>query len=104
MAAGPGAVQRNAGGEDGAQFSYNAGISACGHGGGWQKALLLLSDMGEARLQPDGISFNAAMTACGRDGAWTQALSLLGELRGAGVEPDIISPRLQRGDQRVRKG
>ncbi|CAK0868078.1 unnamed protein product [Prorocentrum cordatum] len=56
MAAGPRAAERDAGGEAGALYttiSYSAGISACGKGEQWQRALALLSEMREAKLQPN---------------------------------------------------
>ena len=39
-----------------ALVSYNAGISACGKGKQWQQALALLSEVWEAKLEPDVIS------------------------------------------------
>ena len=38
-----------------ALVSYNAGISACEKHGRWQQALLLLTDMRAARLEPNVI-------------------------------------------------
>ncbi|CAK0825238.1 unnamed protein product [Prorocentrum cordatum] len=56
VAAGSGVAQQDAGGEAGAQLSYNAGISACEKGDQWQRALALLSEMWEAKLEPVVIS------------------------------------------------
>ncbi|CAK0897889.1 unnamed protein product [Prorocentrum cordatum] len=66
VAAGFGAAQRDAGGEAEARrhLSYNAAISACEKTEQWQRALALLSEMWEAKLEPDVISFNAGISAC----------------------------------------
>ena len=42
---------------------YSAGISACEKGEQWQRALSLLSEMWEAKLEPDVISFDGC-SAC----------------------------------------
>ena len=60
--------------------SYNAGISACEKGGQWQRALSLLSEMRESRLEPNVISYIAEICTCERCGQWRQALSLLSNL------------------------
>ncbi|CAK0843471.1 unnamed protein product [Prorocentrum cordatum] len=36
-------------------ISYNAGISACGQGEQWHRAVALLRDMWEAKLEPTQI-------------------------------------------------
>ena len=36
-------------------ISYNAGISACERGEQWERALALLSEMREAKLEPNVI-------------------------------------------------
>ena len=38
-----------------ALVSYNAGISACEKGGQWQQSLSLLSEMRDAKMEPDVI-------------------------------------------------
>ncbi|CAK0795975.1 unnamed protein product [Prorocentrum cordatum] len=91
VAAGFGAAERVAGGEAGAKLSYNAGISACEKGEQWQRALALLSEMREARLEPNVISYNAELCACERCGQWRQALSLLDEMRAIHLKPDDLS-------------
>ncbi|CAK0810435.1 unnamed protein product, partial [Prorocentrum cordatum] len=53
VAAGAGAAEQDAGGEVGAQLSYNAGISACEKGEQWQRALVLLGEMRGGKLEPD---------------------------------------------------
>ena len=46
-----------------ALVSYNAGISACEKGEQWQRALALVSEMWEAKLDPDRISYISGMSA-----------------------------------------
>ncbi|CAK0894594.1 unnamed protein product [Prorocentrum cordatum] len=61
-------------------FSYSAGISACEKGEQWQPALALLSEMREAKLEPDAISstiYFAGISACEQSGQWQWALALL---------------------------
>ncbi|CAK0838556.1 unnamed protein product [Prorocentrum cordatum] len=83
VAAGAGAAERDPGGETGAPppVSYNAGISACEKREQWQRSLALLSEMCEAKLEPDIISYTAGISACEKGGH-----------------------QLQRWDQRVREG
>ncbi|CAK0873284.1 unnamed protein product [Prorocentrum cordatum] len=89
VAAGSGAAERDVGGGPGAQLSYSAGISACEKGEQWQRALALLREMSEAKLQPDVISYNAGISACGDNGGqWQRALALLSEMHKANLEPD----------------
>ncbi|CAK0858309.1 unnamed protein product [Prorocentrum cordatum] len=92
VAAGSGATQRDAGRETGARplVSYNAGISACEKGKQWQRALALLSEMWEAKLEPDVFSFGSGISACCKDEQWQRALALLGEMRVAKLEPDVF--------------
>ncbi|CAK0790326.1 unnamed protein product, partial [Prorocentrum cordatum] len=69
---------------------YSAGISACEKGGQWQPALALLSEMREAKLEPNVISYSAGTCACEKGGQWQRALALLSEMLEAKLEPDII--------------
>ncbi|CAK0808031.1 unnamed protein product [Prorocentrum cordatum] len=56
VAAGACAAKRDAGGEAGANvISCSAGISACEKGDQWQRALALLSEMWEVKLEPDSL-------------------------------------------------
>ncbi|CAK0790318.1 unnamed protein product, partial [Prorocentrum cordatum] len=66
-------------------ISYSAGTSACEKGGQWQRALALLSEMPEAKLEPDIIfSYNAGISACAKGEQWQRALALLSEISGSG--------------------
>ncbi|CAK0877493.1 unnamed protein product [Prorocentrum cordatum] len=99
MADGCGAVERGVGGEaagarshlfhGSALVSYSAGISACEKGEQWQPALALLSEMWEAKLEPDVISYSAGISACGKSEQWHRALALLSEMREAQLEPNV---------------
>ncbi|CAK0818311.1 unnamed protein product, partial [Prorocentrum cordatum] len=80
VAAGTCAAERDAGGEAGARLSYNAGISACEKGEQWQRALALLSEMWEAKLEPNVISYSAGISACEKGEQWQRALGLLSEM------------------------
>ena len=73
-----------------ALVSYNAGISACEKGEQWQRALALLSEMWEAKLEPDVISYSAGISACEKGEQWQRALALLSEMWEAKLEPDVI--------------
>ncbi|CAK0874690.1 unnamed protein product, partial [Prorocentrum cordatum] len=81
VALGSGAAERDVEGEAGAQLSYNAGISACEKGEQWQRALALLSEMREAKLEPDVISYNVGISVCANGGQWQEALSMLRTMR-----------------------
>ena len=70
--------------------SYNAGISACEKGDQWQRALALLSEMREAKLEPSVISYSAGISACEKGEQWQRALALLSEMWEAKLEPDVI--------------
>ena len=53
-----------------ALVSYNAGISACEKCKQWQRALALLSEMCEAKLEPDVICilyYNSGRSACEKE-------------------------------------
>ena len=72
-----------------ALVSYNAGISACEKSEQWQRALALLSEMWEAKLEPGVISHSAGISACEKGEQWQRALVLLREMWAAKLEPDI---------------
>ncbi|CAK0836025.1 unnamed protein product [Prorocentrum cordatum] len=92
---------RDSGCEAGVQHHFiNAGISACGKGAQWQRALVLLSEIREAKLEPDAI-YSAGISACGKGEQWQRALALLTEIWEAKLKPVVIS--LQCWDQRVRE-
>ncbi|CAK0858308.1 unnamed protein product [Prorocentrum cordatum] len=128
------AAQRDVGGEVGARLSANTGISACGKGEQWQRALALLSEMREAKLELNVFSYSGGISACGKGKQWQRALALLSEMREAKLDPDSAitlgsararrassgsepwrcsarcgrrswsQTQLQRWDQRVREG
>ncbi|CAK0790319.1 unnamed protein product, partial [Prorocentrum cordatum] len=57
----------------------------------WQRALALLSEMREAKLEPNVISYNAWISACAKGEQWQRALALLSAMREAKLEPNVIS-------------
>ncbi|CAK0882276.1 unnamed protein product, partial [Prorocentrum cordatum] len=71
--------------------SYSAGISACEKGKQWERALALLSEMREAKLEPNVISYSAGISTCEKGEQWQRALALLSEMREAKLEPNVIS-------------
>ena len=74
-----------------ALVSYSAGISACEKGEQWQRALALLSEMREAKLEPNVITYSSWISACENGGQWQRALWLLGVMRDVKVVPDAAS-------------
>ncbi|CAK0873091.1 unnamed protein product [Prorocentrum cordatum] len=91
VGAGPDAAQRDAGGEGVPQLSYCAGLSACEKGKQWQRALALLSEMRDARVEPVVMSYSAGIRSCGKGEQWERALSLLSEMWEAKFELDDVS-------------
>ncbi|CAK0901081.1 unnamed protein product [Prorocentrum cordatum] len=80
--------------------TYNAGVSACGKGGQWQRALALLSEMREAKLEPNGahvfilqrwdqrVREGRAVAAGAGAAERDRALALLSDMWKAKVEPN----------------
>ncbi|CAK0841632.1 unnamed protein product [Prorocentrum cordatum] len=101
VAAGFGAVQGHAGGNLGAQLSYNAVTSACEKGGQWQQALALLSGLLAVKLEPDVISYSAVISTCEKGEQWQRALSLFSEMSETKLEPDVSVTAL--GSARARR-
>ncbi|CAK0793530.1 unnamed protein product [Prorocentrum cordatum] len=77
--------------EPDAIFSYNACISACGKGEQWQRALSLLSELREAKLQPSVVSYSAGISACGKGKQWQLAFALLSQMGEASLNPNVNS-------------
>ncbi|CAK0819754.1 unnamed protein product [Prorocentrum cordatum] len=74
-----------------ALVSYNVGISACEKGMQWQRALVLLNEIPEAKLVPDVISCQTVTRACDRSGQVQQAIWLLTATRNAKLESHVAS-------------
>ncbi|CAK0862381.1 unnamed protein product, partial [Prorocentrum cordatum] len=53
------------------------------------RALALLGEMREAKVEPDVISYSAGISACEKSEQWPRALALLCEMRAAKLEPDV---------------
>ncbi|CAK0854343.1 unnamed protein product [Prorocentrum cordatum] len=69
---------------------YSAWISACERSEQWQRTLALLSEMCEAKMEPNVISYGGGISACVKSEQWQRALALLSEMREAKLEPDAI--------------
>ena len=54
----------------------------------WTRALMLIKQMKDDGLEPDGFSYSAAISCCGAGGRWEEALALI--------------KRMQRGGPRTR--
>ncbi|CAK0885507.1 unnamed protein product, partial [Prorocentrum cordatum] len=54
----------------------------------WQRALALLSEMWEAKLDPNVVSYSAGISACEKGEQWQRALALLSEMWEVKLEPD----------------
>ncbi|CAK0852609.1 unnamed protein product, partial [Prorocentrum cordatum] len=92
VAAGACAAVRDVGGKAAAQLiSYSVGISACEKGEQWQRALALLSEMKEVKLEPNDFSYSAGVTACEKGGQWQQALSILRTVRLRKLDVDFMA-------------
>ncbi|CAK0880210.1 unnamed protein product [Prorocentrum cordatum] len=103
VAAGSGAAHRCAGGEARAQLSYNAGISACENGEQWQRALALVSEMQDAKLEPNITSPTMCWDQRLRKGQ-SVAAGFGAAQRSAGGEAGARGHQLQRWGQSVREG
>lgn len=58
-------------------ITLNAAIDACGKGGQWQFALMILAEFGAKQLEPNIVSCSSAVSACEEAKEWQQALFLL---------------------------
>ncbi|CAK0800946.1 unnamed protein product [Prorocentrum cordatum] len=85
---------------DPTDITCTAGISACGKGWQWQRALALLSEMLEAKVESSVIfSYTAGISACEKSEQWQPALALLSEMPDAKLKPNEIATTL--GSRRV---
>ncbi|CAK0794991.1 unnamed protein product [Prorocentrum cordatum] len=57
----------------------------------WQRALALLTEMSEAKLDPNAFSYSAGISACDKGQQWQLALTLLSEMWGAKLGSDVVS-------------
>ncbi|CAK0858992.1 unnamed protein product [Prorocentrum cordatum] len=71
--------------------TYSAGISACEKGEQWQRALTLLREMCEAKVESNVISYGAGITACEKGRQWQHAVSLLHDMWNAMLGTRAIS-------------
>ncbi|CAK0856890.1 unnamed protein product, partial [Prorocentrum cordatum] len=82
VAVGADAAERHGGVEGGARrHLYSAGISACEKGQQWQRALALLSEMREVKLESGVIiCYIAGISACAKGEQSQWAMALLSEM------------------------
>jgi pentatricopeptide repeat protein len=59
----------------------------------WTRAMILLDQMREDGLKPDGFSFSSAISCCGAEGRWKEALELMELMKRGGprTRPNKIS-------------
>lgn len=57
-------------------ISYSSAMSACEKGRQGHRALALLAELMDGRLEVDAICLNAAMSACEKSGLWRMAIHL----------------------------
>lgn len=70
-------------------FAYGIAVQACGQGGDWLRAVMLLSEGRERGCTPQFSStYSAAMDACGSQSQWALAVELLAGMEREGLEPD----------------
>ncbi|CAK0842402.1 unnamed protein product, partial [Prorocentrum cordatum] len=101
MAAGAGTAERDAGGEAETQHHLTTSLrpmraARASSGSGlwrcwlWQRALGLLGEMREVRLEPNVISYSAGISACEKGEQWQRALALLSDVWVAKLEGSVI--------------
>eukprot|EP00438_Fugacium_kawagutii_P013622 Skav229254 [mRNA] locus=scaffold2418:31082:31783:- [translate_table: standard] len=73
--------------EDG--ITMSAAMGACEKGKQWERALALLVEMKELRMQGNIVAFTAALTALGHE--WQRALLLLEEMRQEEISPNDVT-------------
>lgn len=50
----------------------------------WSRALLLLGQMKEDGIEPDGFCYSSAICCCGAEGRWEEALQLINVMKMGG--------------------
>ncbi|CAK0875790.1 unnamed protein product, partial [Prorocentrum cordatum] len=84
-------------------ISYNRGVDACAKSGQWQRALALLSEIREVKLEANVISYSCGISSCEKGEQWQHALALLSEMKEAKLEPGVISSVTALGSARARR-
>eukprot|EP00930_Biecheleria_cincta_P043738 TRINITY_DN30017_c0_g1_i1.p1 TRINITY_DN30017_c0_g1~~TRINITY_DN30017_c0_g1_i1.p1 ORF type:complete len:715 (-),score=102.39 TRINITY_DN30017_c0_g1_i1:180-2324(-) len=57
----------------------------------WQRAVTLVAEMVDMKLQTDAVCQNAAIAGCARAAAWQFAVALLAAMPGSCLQADVIS-------------
>eukprot|EP00439_Symbiodinium_sp_Y106_P061497 s1130_g9.t1 len=71
--------------------AYCAAIVACETGGQWQRALMLLSEVEQSRIEADAVIYNATISACGESGPWRVVGHLLSDMHVKQIRCDIVT-------------
>ncbi|CAE8612474.1 unnamed protein product [Polarella glacialis] len=76
-------------------ISYSTVVSACGASAQWQRAQLLVRELGMTGpgqgIQPDVIICNALISAYEKGRRWAEAMELIAKMTLRGITPDLLS-------------
>lgn len=70
---------------------YTAAVNACGNGGAWEMALMLMRRMEEEGIAPNSYTYSSAIKACSRAGKWEQASALFTEMQERGLPQNEVT-------------
>eukprot|EP00624_Nannochloropsis_granulata_P004804 evm.model.NODE_3416_length_12565_cov_27.536489.2 len=70
---------------------YTTAVNACGNGGAWEMALMLMKRMEEEGIAPNKYTYGAAIKACARAGKWEQAEQLFAEMDERGIARNEVT-------------
>jgi pentatricopeptide repeat protein len=76
------ASRRNS--KNGVKYNRNQLPSGSKDEGLWTRVVMLLQQMKEDGIQPDGFSFTSAISCCGAEGRWEEALELMAVMKKGG--------------------
>jgi pentatricopeptide repeat protein len=66
------------------KYNRNQPPSSSQDEGLWTRVVMLLQQMKEDGIQPDGFSFTSAISCCGAEGRWEEALGLMAVMKKGG--------------------
>jgi pentatricopeptide repeat protein len=66
------------------KYNRNQPPSGSQDEGLWTRVVMLLQQMKEDGIQPDGFSFTSAISCCGAEGRWEEALELMAVMKKGG--------------------
>jgi len=70
---------------------YTAAVNACGNGGAWEMALMLMKRMEEEGIAPNAYTYGSAIKACARAGKWEQAAILFAQMDERGIAQNEVT-------------